>query len=441
MMTDRPDADSLLVTAGAKIYVVGGALRDMRLGRACVDQDYCVVGATVEQMLLAGFRQVGADFPVFLHPDSGDEYALARTERKAGTGYLGFAVDFNPSVTIEQDLGRRDFTVNAMALRLHCTDPEQTFIDPYGGRADIDAKVLRHVNASAFVEDPVRVLRLARFAARYSDFTIAPETLELCRDMANAGLMDELVGERIWKEMSRGLMEPRPSRMFDVLRACGALARIAPELDNLWGIPQAPEHHPEVDTGVHVMMVLDMAARRKAPLMVRFAALLHDLGKGVTPAENHPSHHDHETLGLPLVRKLCERWKAPADMRKFALLVCEAHQHVHRALVMRPSSVIKLFMRVGAFNHPEHLESLLEACECDARGRLGLEDRDYPQAAYLRTAFEAARSVNAGAVALACKKPQHIPERILGERVRAVQAVTAHNRKVEYEKREGTASA
>lgn len=440
MMNEIPDTNSLLVAAGAQIYVVGGALRDMRLGRVSVDQDYCVVGASVEQMLTAGFRQVGADFPVFLHPESGDEYALARTERKVGTGYLGFAVDFNPSVTIEQDLGRRDFTINAMALRLHCSEPEKKFIDPYGGRADIDAKVLRHVNASSFVEDPVRVLRLARFAARYSDFTVAPETLALCRDMVNTGLLDELVGERIWKEMSRGLMEKRPSRMFDVLRACGALARIAPELDALWGIPQAPQHHPEIDTGVHVMMVLDMAASRNASLLVRFAALLHDLGKGVTPPERHPSHHDHETLGLPLVQSLCDRWKVPADMKKFALLVCQEHQHVHRALVMRPSSVISLFMRAGVFHRPDRLESLLEACECDARGRLGLEERDYPQAAYLRVAFEAVRKVDAGAIALACRKKSHIPERILGERVRALQAATTHDRKHEYAKREGTSS-
>lgn len=439
MASDNNNLECALTASGAEIYVVGGAVRDRLLGRLALDTDFCVVGASPAEMVAAGFRQVGADFPVFLHPQSGQEYALARTERKSGRGYLGFEVHADRSVTIEQDLARRDLTINAMACPLSDTSGS-TLVDPYGGQADLRNKVLRHVNAVSFVEDPVRVLRLARFAARYTEFTVAPETIELCEDMVRMGMLEDLVGERIWKEIARGLMEKMPSRMFDVLRQCGALARIAPELDNLWGIPQSPEHHPEVDTGVHVMMVLDTASRRDASLAVRFAALLHDLGKGVTPKENHPSHHDHETLGLPLVESLCERWKAPADMRKFALLVCEEHQHVHRALVMRPSSVVKLLMRAGAFNRPDRLLDLVEACECDARGRLGLENREYPQAQYLREALVAARSVDAGMVAKSCKRPELIPERILGERVRAVQAVTQHDRHAERAAREKSAT-
>lgn len=436
MRNDKRIPEQKLVAARAKIYLVGGALRDLMLDLPVSDSDFCVVGSTPAQMLEAGFKQVGADFPVFLHPETGQEYALARTERKSGRGYLGFEVHADPSVTIEQDLARRDLTINAMACPC-CEEMGQLVLDPFGGRNDIRNKVLRHVNAASFVEDPVRVLRLARFAARYADFTVAPETMELCQDMVRSGLLDELVGERIWKEISRGLNEAKPSRMFEVLHQCGALERIAPELAALSGVPQAPEHHPEIDTLVHVLMVVDMAASRNASLLVRFAALLHDLGKGVTPAENHPSHHDHETLGLPLVSDLCDRWKVPSDMRSFALLVCEEHQHVHRALVMRPASAIKLFMRAGAFNRPERLESLVEACECDARGRLGLENREYPQAEYLRQALAAARAVDAGAIALSCKKPEHIPQRILGERVKAVQAMTRHDRHAERKTREG----
>ena len=438
MAHDKRHPEKVLIDAGAKLYLVGGAIRDLLLDRPVSDSDFCVVGATPDQMVDAGFHQVGADFPVFLHPVTGQEFALARTERKSARGTPSATVYADPTVSIEEDLSRRDLTINAMAgpVTDECLP---LVIDPFGGRADIQAKILRHVDASSFVEDPVRVLRLARFAARFTDFTVAPETIELCQDMVRTGLLDELVGERIWKEMSRGLLEEKPSRMFDVLRQCGALGRLAPELDRLWGVPQAPQHHPEVDTGVHVMMVLDLAARRNASLLVRFAALLHDLGKGVTPEDNYPSHTDHETLGLPLVKSLCERWKAPSDMTKFALLVCEEHQNVHRALVMRPSSAVKLFMRAGAFNRPELLESLVEACECDARGRLGLQDKPYPQAQFLRDALAAARSVDAGQLALACRRPQDIPERILSERTRAVQSVATHDRRAELIKREGRA--
>jgi len=437
-MTKQIDdtVENLLAT-GAHVYVVGGSIRDMLLGLPVQDVDYCVVKSDVDTMLGLGFRQVGADFPVFLHPKTGDEFALARTERKVGHGYQGFDVYADPSVTIEQDLGRRDLTMNAMAMRLRGDSEAMDLMDPYGAANDVRCRVMRHVNPVSFVEDPVRVLRIGRFMARFSDFTVAPETMELCQDMVKTGMLDELVGERIWKEVSRGLMEAKPSRMFEFLRECGALERIAPELSNLWGIPQAPQHHPEIDTGVHTMMVTDMAASRNASLLVRFAALLHDLGKGVTPVENHPSHHDHETLGLPLVKTLCERWKAPADMRKFALLVCEEHQRVHRALVARPGSIVKLFMRAGAFNRPDTLESLIEACECDARGRLGLEDRLYPQAAFLREAFTAAQAVNAGGIALSCKKPEHIPERIYAARARAVENASSHDRHAERVTREG----
>jgi tRNA nucleotidyltransferase (CCA-adding enzyme) len=404
-----------------KIYLVGGAVRDDLLGLPVHDRDWAVEGATPEQMLAQGYRPVGKDFPVFLHPETQEEYALVRTERKTAPGYHGFAFYAAPEVTIEQDLGRRDLTINAMARAA-----DGILVDPYDGQADLAAKVLRHVRAEAFIEDPVRVLRLARFAARYTDFTVAPETLALCRDMVLAGELDHLVAERVWQEVAKGLMERQPSRMFVMLRDCGALAVLFPELDRLAGVPQPLEHHPEDDTFVHVMMVVDLAAERGESLEVRFAALTHDLGKGITPPELWPTHHDHDEAGVPLVEALCQRLKVPSPCRELAVMMCREHTRVHRSKELKATSMVHMFKRVDAFRRPERFEGLLRACECDARGRLGFKDRSYPQADRMRAALTAARSVDAGAVAKSCKDPVHIPERIHGERTRSVKAVLAH---------------
>lgn len=400
-----------------KAYLVGGAVRDLMMGIQPKDHDYVVVGSTPEQMIASGFRQVGADFPVFLHPETNEEYALARTERKSGRGYRGFVVHASPDVTLEEDLGRRDLTINAMA-----SDEGDHLCDPYGGYDDVRAKVLRHVRAEAFVEDPVRVLRLARFAARYTDFSVAPETLALCQQMVADGELDHLVAERVWQEVAKGLMERKPSRMFEVLRECGALAVLMPELDRLAGVPQPAAHHPEVDTFVHVMMVVDLAAAREESLEVRFAALMHDLGKGITPPELWPAHHDHDEAGVPLVEAFCARLKVPSACRDLAVAMAREHTRIHRTTELKPTSMIHLFKRVDAFRRPERLEGLLRACECDARGRLGFADRAYPQSNILRVAFQAALSINAGEIAKVCKDPKHIPERIHGERTRKVKA-------------------
>lgn len=399
------------------IYEVGGAVRDDLLGLPVHDRDWAVEGASPEQMLALGFRPVGKDFPVFLHPETQEEYALARTERKSAPGYHGFTFYTAPNVTIEQDLGRRDLTINAMAR-----SAAKVIIDPYGGQADLANKVLRHVRADAFIEDPVRVLRLARFAARYTDFTVAPETMALCGDMVKAGELDHLVAERVWQEVSKGLMEKEPSRMFEVLRACGALAVVLPELASLIDVPANPEHHPEICTFVHTMMVVDLAAERKESLEVRYASLMHDLGKGVTPPELWPAHHDHERAGISLVEAVSERLRVPSACRDLAVLMSRDHTLIHRSETLRPTSLVHLFKRVDAFRRPERFESFLRTCECDARGRLGFKDRSYPQAARMRVALAAARSVDAGAVAKSCKKPEHIPERLHGERTRKVKA-------------------
>ena len=374
-------------------YVVGGAVRDRLLGVQVNDRDWVVVGATPEQMLQAGFRQVGADFPVFLHPQTGEEYALARTERKSAPGYRGFVVHAAPSVTLEQDLSRRDLTINAMALR-----DDGTLIDPFGGAADLRAGVLRHVS-DAFVEDPVRILRVARFAARFADFHVAPETLALMRAMVDAGEVHSLVAERVWQELARGLMEATPSRMFELLRACGALRVLLPEVDRLWGIPQPPAHHPEVDTGVHLMMVLDEAARVQASLPVRFACLCHDLGKGTTPADVLPRHLGHEERGVKLLRALCERLKVPVECRELAEVTAREHGHVHASLALQPTAQLRLLERCDALRRPARFADLLLACECDARGRLGLQQRDYPQRQRLLQALAFARGVDTAAVA------------------------------------------
>jgi len=398
-----------------KTYIVGGAVRDRLLGLPVADRDYVVVGATPEQMLALGFQPVGKDFPVFLHPQTHAEYALARTERKTGLGYKGFKVYAAPEVTLEEDLQRRDLTLNAIA-----EDETGALIDPYGGQRDLAARVFRHVS-DAFAEDPVRILRVARFAARLTDFSVAPETQALMRSMVDTGEVDALVPERVWQEVARGLMEAQPSRMFQVLRDCGALARLFPEIDRLFGVPQPPEHHPEVDTGVHVMLVVDWAAQQGYTLPVRFAALTHDLGKGVTPPEFWPKHHGHEAKSVELVRALSARIRVPVDCRELAVAVARDHGNVHRALELRAATIVELLERVDAFRRPERFGEFLQACECDFRGRPGYEVRDYQAPAYLGQAFTAARGIDAGAVACAVA-PDKIREAVFRARVKAVDA-------------------
>jgi len=398
-----------------KIYVVGGAVRDRLLGLPVSDQDYVVVGATPDQMLALGFQPVGKDFPVFLHPQTHAEYALARTERKSGHGYKGFKVYAAPEVTLEEDLQRRDLTINAIA-----EDASGALVDPYGGQRDLAARVFRHVS-DAFAEDPVRILRVARFAARFVEFSVAPETLALMRSMVDNGEVDALVPERVWQEVARGLMEARPSRMFQVLRDCGALVRLFPEIDRLFGVPQPPEHHPEIDTGVHVMLVVDWAARQGYSLPVRFAALTHDLGKGVTPPALWPKHHGHEGKSVALVRALCERLRVPADCRELAIAVARDHGNVHRALELRAATIVELLERVDAFRRPDRFGEFLQACECDFRGRPGYEARDFPATQYLQQALAAARAVDAGAVARSVA-PEKIRAAVFQARVAAVEA-------------------
>lgn len=376
-----------------RVYLVGGAVRDRLLGQPQGDRDWVVVGATPDDLLSQGYRAVGRDFPVFLHPDSGEEYALARTERKTGAGYRGFVVQADASVTLEDDLARRDLTVNAIA-----EDPTTgTLIDPHGGVADLRAGVLRHVS-EAFVEDPVRILRLARFAARWPSFSVAPETLALVSRMVDAGEVDALVPERVWAELSRGLMAAQPSRMFELLHDTGVLARLLPEVDRLWGVPQRAEYHPEVDTGVHLMMVLDMAARLETPLTVRFACLGHDLGKGTTPAALLPRHHGHEERSARLLKGLVERLRVPAACAELADVVAREHGHVHGSGALGAAAVVRLFDRCDAWRRPERFAEALWACECDARGRLGFESRPYPPRQRLAALLAAARAIDAQAV-------------------------------------------
>jgi len=399
-----------------KIYSVGGAVRDELLGLPVQDRDYVVVGATPQQMAAQGFRPVGKDFPVFLHPVTHEEYALARTERKTAPGYAGFVFHTDADVTLEQDLIRRDLTINAIAKA-----EDGTLVDPFGGRRDLQAKVLRHVSR-AFAEDPVRILRIARFAARFADFAVAPETNELMRQMVAAGEVDALVPERVWQELARGLMEAKPSRMFEVLRACGALARILPELDALWGVPQPPQHHPEIDTGVHVMMVIDVAASRNYALPIRFAALTHDLGKGTTPPAEWPRHHGHEGRSAALVRAVCQRLKIPNECQDLALMTAREHGNVARALELRAATVVSLLERCDAFRKPQRFVDLLRATECDYRGRSGFEQRPFPQAPYLEALLAAALSVKAGVIAaMFVQEPQRIPEAIRAARVELVR--------------------
>lgn len=381
-----------------KIYLVGGAVRDQLLGLKVKDNDYLVVGATPEQLLAQGYQSVGKDFPVFLHPKTKQEYALARTERKQGQGYTGFACYFAPDVTLEQDLMRRDLTINAMAR----DEANGELFDPYGGQADLQAKILRHVSP-AFVEDPLRVLRVARFYARFYPlgFTVADDTKQLMAELVAQGEMQHLTAERVWQETSRALLEQTPAAYFELLHEVGALAVLMSELDKLWGIPNPPKWHPEIDSGIHSMLVLQQAALLSERLDVRFAALCHDLGKGVTPPEHWPSHHGHETLGLPLISNLCQRLRIPNDCRDLALLASEYHQLVHKALELRAVTIQKLFDSIDLWRKPERLELLLLCCIADLRGRTGFEQACYPQADYLRALAAAAKTVDIKALVAA----------------------------------------
>ena len=415
-----------------KTYLVGGALRDRLLGRPVSDHDWLVVGATPEEMAARGYLPVGRDFPVFLHPQTREEYALARTERKSAPGYRGFTVHASPDVTLEQDLARRDLTVNAIALPAEFVDADGRFepdadklADPFHGRRDLEQKLLRHVT-DAFREDPVRILRVARFAARFDDFSVAPETMALMREMVEAGEADALVPERVWQELSRGLMETRPSRMFEVLRACGALAVLLPEVDRLWGVPQPEVHHPEVDSGVHLMMVIDTSARLEGSLPVRFACLMHDLGKGTTEPGLLPRHIGHEKRSAELLHAVCDRWRVPVEIRELAEVVAREHGNIHRSGELAAAALVRLLERCDAFRKPARFADVLLACECDARGRLGFEERPYPQRERLLAVLATAAGVPTDAVARAAQQsgaagPQ-IGEAIHRARVEAVAA-------------------
>jgi tRNA nucleotidyltransferase (CCA-adding enzyme) len=424
-----------------KTYLVGGAVRDALMGLPVQDRDWVVVGATPQELLDLGYTPVGRDFPVFLHPQSKEEYALARSERNTAPGYRGFAVHAAPDVTLEEDLARRDLTINSIATYVDSTraigqfgteniDPstagpwQKDLVDPYGGQRDIAAKVLRHVTP-AFREDPVRILRLARFAARFADFSVAPETMALVNQMVRDGEVDHLVPERVWQELSRGLMETRPSRMFAVLRDCGALQRLLPELDRLWGVPQTAAHHPEVDTGVHVMLVLDVAAQLKASMPVRWACLTHDLGKGTTSADVLPRHIGHEERSVRLLKGVCERLRVPVECKELADVVAREHGNIHRSASLNAAATVRLLERCDALRKPARFAEALLACECDARGRLGLHDTPYPQANRLASALQNALSVAtdtiaARAISAGARGPK-IGEWIHKARVEAVQ--------------------
>ncbi len=404
-----------------KTYLVGGAVRDALMGVNGSDRDWVVVGGTPEALVAQGYQPVGKDFPVFLHPDTHEEYALARTERKTARGYHGFTVYASPDVTLEQDLARRDLTINAIAQ-----DELGQRIDPYGGERDIAAKVLRHVT-DAFREDPVRILRVARFAARFPKFTVAPETMTLMREMVADGEVDALVSERVWQELSRGLMGAKPSRMLQVLRECGALQRLLPEVDKLYGVPQRAEYHPEIDTGIHLEMVLDASARMNAPLDVRFACLCHDLGKGTTPADVLPRHIGHEQRSEKLTRALCTRWRVPVACKELAELVAREHGNIHQSLGFGAEAVLRLLVRCDALRRPERFLLALQACECDARGRLGKEDEAYAQGPRLALLLQAAQSVDSAAVSAQALqdglKGPAVGARVDAARVAAIAAV------------------
>jgi tRNA nucleotidyltransferase (CCA-adding enzyme) len=403
-----------------QVFEVGGAVRDALLGLPVHDRDWVVVGASPQALIDAGYLPVGRDFPVFLHPQTREEYALARTERKTAPGYHGFSVHAAPEVTLEEDLARRDLSINAIARR-----EDGELIDPFGGQRDLQARVLRHVT-EAFREDPVRILRLARFAARFPDFSVAPETQALMRAMVADGEVDALVAERVWQELARGLMATRPSRMLEVLRECGALAKLLAEVDRLWGVPQRAEYHPEVDTGAHLLLVLDMAARLQAPLTVRFACLVHDLGKGTTPPQEWPRHIGHEARSVRLLQGLAQRLRVPVDCRELAEVVAREHGNIHRSGEFGAAALVRLLERCDAFRKPARFGEVLLACECDARGRGGLSESAYPQRPRLLAALEAAQSVDTARVSAEAlaqgAKGQAIGERIHAARVAAVEA-------------------
>lgn len=413
------------IIEGLEVYLVGGAVRDRVLGLPVRERDYVVVGSTSSEMLKRGFKQVGKDFPVFLHPDTKCEYALARTERKTAPGYHGFSIHADPAVTLEQDLERRDLTINALAQAAN-----GNIIDPYHGLTDLKRRLLRHTSP-AFSEDPVRILRVARFAARYAGlgFSVAEETMALMRNMVQTGEVDALVPERVWQEMAKALSETweqaRLSCFFEVLRDCGALARLLPELDRLWGVPQPPQWHPEVDTGVHVMMVVDMAAQLSDCAEVRFAALCHDLGKGTTPAAILPSHHGHEERGVDLLEEVCKRFRIPKRFCGLARITARYHGKVHKAQELKTTTLLKLFDGCDLFRRPELLAKMLIACEADFRGRAGFQERAYPQADLLRRCADAARALDAGMIARQTQEPAQIQECIRRARLDAIRKARA----------------
>ena len=402
-----------------QVYLVGGAVRDGLLGLTVKERDWVVVGSTREELARLKYREVGRDFPVFLHPESHEEYALARLERKTGPGYRGFAVEFGPDVTLEEDLARRDLTINAIAQA-----DDGTLVDPYGGRADLEARVLRHVSA-AFVEDPVRVLRVARFAARFAPlgFKVAPQTMDLMRAMMERGEVNALVSERVWQETEKALRESAASEFFRVLRDCGALKIIYPEVDALYGVPQPPQWHPEIDTGIHTLMVLDQAARMSQDPKVRFAALVHDLGKGTTPPAEWPSHRGHEERSVALIDALCERLRVPGDYRDLSVIVARYHGNVHRAFELRPKTILEILEKTDAFRRPERFSQALLACEADSRGRLGLESVAYPQRTYLQAARDAAALIKPSAEDIALKDGAKIAARLHEARLHAIADV------------------
>jgi tRNA nucleotidyltransferase (CCA-adding enzyme) len=398
-----------------KVYLVGGAVRDSLLGLSGSDRDWLVVGSTPEEMASLGYQPVGKDFPVFLHPETREEYALARTERKTARGYKGFAVHASPDVTLEEDLARRDLTVNAIAQ-----DPKNGEIfDPYSGRKDLEHKVLRHVT-DAFREDPVRILRIARFVSRFPDFEVASETLALMKAMVDEGEVDALVSERVWQEIARGLMGKQPSRMLQVLRACGALQRLLPEVDRLYGVPQRAEYHPEIDTGIHLEMVLDQSAQCNASLEVRFACLCHDLGKGTTPIDILPRHIGHEQRSVKLLQSICDRWRVPVECKELAEVVAREHGNIHQSLEFGAEAVLRLLIRCDALRRPERFVQALIACDCDARGRLGFREKPYPQRPRLLKLLAAAQSVDSAAISAQALQ-EGVTGMAIGERIDAAR--------------------
>lgn len=408
---------ALALEDNMQVFCVGGAVRDELLGLVVKDRDFVVVGSTPAEMESLGYKAVGKDFPVFLHPKTHEEYALARTERKTAKGYKGFQVHADPDVTLEQDLARRDLTINAVAK-----DDTGKLIDPYDGLADLKQKILRHVSP-AFSEDPVRILRAARFAARFTEFSVAPETLALMRDMVENGEVDALVPERVWQELAKGLMEAKPSRMFEVLRACGALQKIMPELDKLWGVPQPEMYHPEIDTGVHIMMVIDYAAEQGYSLPIRFAALTHDLGKGTTPKDIWPRHTGHEVRSVSLLQEVSKRLRVPNECKELAQIVAKFHGKVHQVSHMRPDTALQFLIDTDAIRQPQRFKDFLLACECDSRGRAGFEKAECPEAKVLIGLMEAVLAVDAGAVAKLYTEPEAIKQAVYAARLDAIKQV------------------